>query len=267
MRLATSLPAALFAAVASALAQEAPPDPSPGAPWDAADAVYGPEAMAEARERAQHEMGAVNYGLAMVDRIEWQDAGGDGVGLWDVQGYYGGDLNKAWVKSEGEYGFAEDAFEEAEVQLLYSRAVAPYFDLQAGIRQDFAPSGETYAVVGLQGLAPYWFEVDGALFLSENGDLTARFEAEYEVLLTQRLILQPRLEVEAAAQDVPYRELGAGLTEASLGARLRYEFAREFAPYVGAEWASALGETRQIEEAAGADAEDLRLVVGLRAWY
>lgn len=266
MRRRLSLTAASIA-VASAFpasnAQEAPEDP----PWNAADKVYGPDSMARARDRVLEENGETPYGLLMTDRLEWQDAGGDGVGLWDVQGYYGGDINKVWVKSEGEYDFGEKAFEEAEVQLLYSRAITAYFDLQAGVRQDFEPSGETYAVVGLQGLAPYWFEVDGALFLSENGDLTARFEAEYEVLLTQRLILQPRLEVEAAAQDVSYQDLGAGLTRASAGARLRYEIKREFAPYVGVAWSSALGETSQIVQASGGNPSDARFVLGVRSWY
>ncbi|MBB4660238.1 copper resistance protein B [Parvularcula dongshanensis] len=250
-------------AVMPAHAQEAPENP----PWNAADDVYGPAVMARARDRVLEENGETPYGLLMTDRLEWQDTGEDGVGLWDVQGYYGGDINKAWVKSEGEYDFGENAFEEAEVQLLYSRAITAYFDLQAGIRQDFEPSGETYAVVGLQGLAPYWFEVDGALFLSENGDLTARFEAEYEVLLTQRLILQPRLEVEAAAQDVGYQDLGAGFTGISVGTRLRYEIRREFAPYVGVAWSSALGETSQIAQDSGGDPNDARLVLGIRSWY
>jgi copper resistance protein B len=253
----------MVSALLHAHAQEAPKNP----PWNAADDVYGPEIMERARDRVQKENGATRYGLLMTDRLEWQNAGEDGIGLWDVQSYYGGDINKVWMKSEGEYDFTENAFEEAEVQLLYSRAISAYFDFQTGIRQDFEPSGETYAVVGLQGLAPYWFEVDGALFLSENGDLTGRFEAEYEVLLTQRLILQPRLEVEAAAQDVSHRDLGAGLTSGSVGARLRYEIKREFAPYVGVEWSSALGETRQIARDAGGAPEETRLVFGIRSWY
>ena len=244
-------------------AQQEPEDP----PWDAADSVYGPDVMEAARKRVLEENGDTAYSLLMLDRLEWQDAGGDGVGLWDAQGYYGGDLRKLWFKSEGEYDFAEEAFEETEIQLLYSRAILPYFDLQAGIRQDIEPSGETYAVVGLQGLAPYFFEVDGALFLSENGDLTARVEAEYEVLLTQRLILQPRLELEGAAQDVGYQDLGAGLTRVSVGGRLRYEIAREFAPYLGAEYSSALGETSQIVRSEGGDPDDARLVLGVRAWF
>ncbi len=247
----------------SAAAQEGPEDP----PWSAADDVYGADAMADARGRFQEENGETSFGLLMFDRLEWVDAGDDGLGAWDFQAYYGGDVNKVWVKSEGEYDFAEDAFEEPEVQLLYSRAISPYFDLQAGVRQRFEPSDETYAVLGMQGLAPYWFEVDGAFFLSLEGDVTARVEAEYELRLTQRLILQPRFEIEAAAQDIDEQGLRAGFTEGSVGARLRYEIKRELAPYIGIEWASALGDTSDIVEAAGGEADDTRLVLGIRSWY
>ena len=132
---------------------------------------------------------------------------------------------------------------------------------------DSGSAGRTHAVLGLQGLAPYWFEVDGAAFLSTDGDLTARGEAEYDLHLTQRLVLQPRAEVEFSAQDVPERELGSGLTGLDAGVRLRYDIRREFGPYVGIEWQSAFGETRDIVEAAGGEGDEVVFLVGLRTWY
>ena len=178
-----------------------------------------------------------------------------------------GNINKVWLKTEGEYSFEENDLEEAEVQLLWSRAISRYFDLQTGVRYDFEPDGLAHAVLGVQGLAPYWFEIDGAAFLSEEGDLTASFEAEYELLLTNRLILQPRLEAGFSAQDIPERALGSGLTKLQAGLRLRYEVVREFAPYIGAEHSASFGRTADLIEAAGGGADETRFVIGIRTWY
>jgi copper resistance protein B len=156
---------------------------------------------------------------------------------------------------------------QAELQLLYSRAITPFFDVQAGVRQDFEPDSRAYGVLGLQGLAPYRFEIDAAAFLSEEGDLTARLEAEYDLLLTQRLALQPRVEVEAALDDVPDRALASGFTGAEAGLRLRYEIRREIAPYVGVSWRKALGDTADIVRAAGEEDETTALVAGVRVWF
>ncbi|NNU17053.1 copper resistance protein B [Parvularcula sp. ZS-1/3] len=236
-------------------------------PWDAADAVYGPDTMRKARERLLEENGRTPFGLFMLDRFEWQDTGGDGTLLWDAQAYYGGDLRKIWMKTEGDYALDEGALEEAEVQLLYSRAISPFFDLQAGIRHDIEPDGLTHLAIGIQGLAPYWFETDTAVFLSEDGDVTARIEAELEWFLTQRLILQPRIEAELSAQTIDDRELGSGLTSLSIGGRLRYEFAREFAPYIGVEHRSSFGGTADFIEAAGGDPSETLGVFGTRIWF
>ena len=157
--------------------------------------------------------------------------------------------------------------DDAEIQALYSRAVAPFWNVQAGVRYDIEPDSLAHGVVALNGLAPYWFEVDASAFLSEKGDVTARIEAEYELLLTQRLILQPRIEANLSAQDIPERETGAGLSTLDAGLRLRYEIRREFAPYVGVEWQSAFGETRDMIKAAGGEGDDIVFLVGLRTWY
>jgi copper resistance protein B len=236
-------------------------------PWSQADAYFDPAEMDAARAHAQSHSGDTPFAMVRFDRLEAQSSDGETTGVWDADAWYGGDINKIWLKTEGEYSFEENDLEEAEVQLLWSRAISRYFDLQTGVRYDFEPKGQAHAVLGVQGLAPYWFEVDGAAFLSESGDLTASFEAEYELLLTNRLILQPRLEVNFSAQDIPERELGSGLTDLQAGLRLRYEIRREFAPYIGVEYQSAFGGTADRIEASGGDADDTRFVIGVRTWY
>ncbi len=249
-----------------------PEDPLPaaalGGPAHAADLVFGTEAMAASRRTLVRENGDVRTTAVIVDRLE-AGFGDDGESyLWDVQGWTGGDINRFWWKSEGEGDFGGE-LEEAEVQALYSRAVTPFWDVQAGVRQDFRPDGEdtTHLVLGLQGLAPHWWEIDAAAFLSTEGDLTARVEAEYDQRITQRLILQPRLEIDVSASDIPELEIGSGLSSVEAGLRLRYEFRKEFAPYVGVEWSRAFGETADYIEARGGETDDTRVVVGLKAWF
>ena len=249
-----------------------PEDPLPagalGGPAHAADLVFGAEAMAAARQTLVRENGDIRTTAVIVDRLEVGLGDDDETWLWDVQGWTGGDINRFWWKSEGEGDFGGD-LEEAELQALYSRAVAPFWDVQAGVRQDFRPDGEdaTHLVLGVQGLAPHWWEIDAAAFLSTEGDLTARVEAEYDQRLTQRWILQPRLEIAASASDIPELEIGSGLSSVEAGLRLRYEFRKEFAPYVGVEWSRAFGDTADYIEARGGEADDTRLVVGLKAWF
>ena len=186
---------------------------------------------------------------------------------WDGEGWFGGDIDRVVVKSEGS-GSVGDGVEDAEIQLLYSRAIGPYFNVQAGVRHDFRPSpSRTYATVGVEGLAPYWFEVEGALFLSEKGDLLARLEGYYDQRLTQRLILQPRVELNLSAQDVRENGIGSGLSDIELGLRLRYELTREFAPYVGVSWDRKIGDTARFARAARHYASSPSLALGIRAWF
>jgi copper resistance protein B len=236
-------------------------------PAHAADAIWGADRMAGARAGLRRENGDVRATAVIVDRLEVGFGDGEEGWTWDLAGWTGGDINRFWWKSEGEGDFDGEA--EGEVQALYSRAVSPFWDVQAGVRQDFREDGEdpTHLVLGLQGLAPYWWEVDAAAFLSTEGDLTARVEAEYDQRITQRLILQPRVEVEASASDVPELGLGSGLTHIEAGVRLRYEIAKEFAPYVGVEWSRELGDTADFTRAAGGEPEHTRFVVGLKAWF
>ncbi|SFS91740.1 copper resistance protein B [Brevundimonas viscosa] len=249
-----------------------PEDPTPpgalSGPSHAADAVFPAADMARARNLMRRENGDIRTTGVVVDRLEAAFGDGEDTWLWDVAGWTGGDINRFWWKSEGEGDF-DGGLEEVEVQALYGRAITPFWDVQAGVRQDYRRHGEdtTHLVLGVQGLAPHWWEVDAAAFLSTEGDLTARIEAEYDQRLTQRLILQPRVEVDLSAGDIPELGLGSGLTSVEAGLRLRYEIRREFAPYLGVEWSRALGETADLIEAAGGDAGDTRLMVGLRAWF
>ena len=257
--------AAALAANAQSHGEHGPP--AGDRPWSQADAYFDPAEMDAARRHMQSHDGNTKIGMIMFDRAEVQFADGEETGVWDANAWYGGDTDKIWLKTEGEYSFEDSEVEEAEVQLLWSHAISRYFDLQTGLRHDFEPDGLTHAVFGIQGLAPYWFEIDAAAFLSEEGDLTADIEAEYELLLTNRLILQPRVEAAFSAQDVDGQDLGTGLTSLQAGLRLRYEFTREFAPYIGVEYKDAFGGTADRIEAAGGKPGETFFVIGLRTWY
>lgn len=230
---------------------------------NAADAVWGAEAMAAARQSffRGHSFSA---GKVLFDRFELDDQG-----TWTVDGeaWHGGDIDKAWLKFESE-GDLSDGLEGLQVQALWSHAIDPWFNLQSGVRQDLGQGPDrTHLVVGVQGLAPYWIEVDAALFLSAKGDLTARIEVEHDARITQRLILQPRIEAELAAQDVPELGIGAGLSKLSAGARLRYQVTPTVGPYVGVEYSRAFGETRNLGITAGNPASSVHGVIGVRAWF
>ncbi len=258
---------------------ETQPDPSPGpamempppaaagsGPPRAADAIWGAEAMRASRDDLRRTHGDFPVFWFQGDRMETQVRQGEDLYLWDIQGYYGGPTERLWFKSEGEGAFDEKP-EDAEVQALYARAFMPFWDVQAGIRQDFAGPDTTHAVIGVQGLAPYIFEIDAALFLSTRGDLTARIEAEVDQRITQRLILQPRIEANLAAQDIPALGIGAGLDQIEVGARLRYEFAREFAPYIGIEQSWRTGAGADFARARGEDPSVTSLIAGIRFWF
>lgn len=235
-------------------------------PLHAADAVWGEEAMAAARAQNARMHGSMQTGMVMVERLEARLGEGHDGWLWDAQAWYGGDIDKVWFKTEGE-GELSGPVEDAEVQLLWSHAIGPFWDLQAGARLDLEPEARSHLVLGVQGLAPYMLHVDAAAFVSDRGDLTGRVEAEYDQKLTQRLILQPRIEVELAAQDIPERGIGAGLTKIEPGLRLRYEIKREFAPYIGVEYEAKLGQTADLARVAGEDPDAFKLLIGVRAWF
>ena len=242
--------------------------PPPPVPTDhAADRVYGADAMMMGRHHLQHHHGGGEFHQVMFNLAEYQFRNGRDGYRWDGEAWYGGDINRLFVKTEGEGTFRQGV-DSAEVQALYSRAVGPYFNLQAGIRQDLGPSPKrTYATVGFEGLAPGQFEFSGAAFLSNKGDLLGRLEGYYDEHVTQRLILQPRVELNFAAQDVPENRIGSGLSNAELGLRLRYEIRREFAPYIGVSWDRKAGDTARFARAVGEKPETTSIVVGIRTWF
>jgi copper resistance protein B len=177
---------------------------------------------------------------------------GEDVTTWEGELWRGGDVHKLRLTTEGEIEDGE--MEEAEVQVLYSRAISTFFDAQAGVRRDFEPDGRTYLTAGVRGLAPYNFDTEAAAFLSEDGDLSFRFEQGLHLLFTQRLIAEPHLELNVSAADEERRELGGGVTDAKLGVQLRYEVTRKLAPYLELEYERKLGETALRARAGGEDA-------------
>ncbi len=200
------------------------------------------------------------------DQFEWRDTEDDSLLVWDAQGWIGKDLSKFWWKTEGEMEGGD--IEDAEFQFLYSRSIATYWEFQAGLRTDIEPAqGRDWAVIGIQGLAPYFFELDTALFVDSFGRTAVRMEAEYSFLFTQKLILTPEIEINAFGKDDPALRTGSGLSDIELGLRLRYEVRREFAPYIGVNWEKKFGTTADFARADGIGTSDTQLVVGIRAWF
>ena len=208
-------------------------------------------------------------GMLQFDQLEWQDkADGSGnAGLaWNLRGWLGGVDDRAWLRSEGER--RDGRTEHGDVELLWGHATGPWWDRMVGLRHDFGEGRpRDWLAVGVQGLAPYKFEVAATAYAGQSGRLAARAEAEYELLLTNRLILQPKAEVDLYSKDDPENGIGRGLSSAEFGLRLRYEFRREFAPYFGYAWTRRFGETADLAQAAGAGRSEGRWVAGFRFWF
>lgn len=243
-----------------------PPPEALAGPEHAADAVYG-SGMERARSILRREHGGMPAYLFMVERAETVSRSGrDGYAL-DAQAWIGGDIDKLWLKGEADGAWGE-RLEHAELQVLWSHAIDPWFDVQTGVRYDPQSSPDRgHLVLGIQGLAPHWWEVDGALFLSNKGELTARAEAEYDLRITQELVLQPRLEIDLSAQDMRELGIGAGLSEAAVGVRLRYQPTPLFAPYVGVEYERAFGDTARFRRDEGEDRDSVNLLAGIRFFF
>ncbi len=212
-----------------------------------------------------------NYGFLLFDNFEYREGKQPGALRWDLFGWYGGDVRRVWFKSEGLQGIAR-AGGDQEVQLLYGQLVSPFFDFQAGLRYAHR-SGEgpnrsrVYAAIGLQGLAPYRFELEPSLFVSQDGKVSVRAVATYDLLLTQRLILQPRVEASAALQQDRAFGVGSGLNETEIGARVRYEVRREFAPYLGLSWRQTYGGTKALLHGGDEPTSLVSLLAGIRMWF
>lgn len=261
----TAMPKAGAASGTDLPAGNAPPPPIPTE--HAADMVYGRAPMEMGRHHLREFHGGQKLLQVMVNVAEYQVRSGRDGFEWDAAAWYGGDINRLWVKTEGEGAFGE-AIESAEVQALYSRAVDPYWNVQGGLRYDFKPNpSRIYATIGVEGLAPNFFDIEGALFLSNKGELMARAEGSYDQRITQRLIAQPTAELNFAAQNSREIGVGAGLSDAEIGFRLRYEIRRDFAPYVGVQYSRAFGRTRRYIREEGEDPDALSFVTGVRFWF
>jgi copper resistance protein B len=206
------------------------------------------------------------FGKVMLDQLEWRGAQEGGAGAWDAEGWYGGDYNKLWIKTEGER--LAGLTLSASAEFLFDRVIARWWDAQAGIRQDFGKGpARTWLALGVQGLAPYWLDVEAALYVGNEGRTAARVKADYDLFLTQRLILQPYAEANLYGKADPHRQIGSGLSDIELSLRLRYEVRRELAPYLGVGWFKRFGGTAGLARAAGEGADELELIAGLRAWF
>jgi len=245
----------------TALTADAPKPPSNYA----VDRYHDPAAMEAARDALFREHGRMQLSQVMINLAEYKPGKqGDGY-AWNGEAWIGGDIDRFVIKSEGD---GSRQVEHAEFQALWSRALDPYWNVQFGVRQDIRPRpGRTYAALAIEGLGPYWLEVETSLFVSKKGDFSARIEAWHDMRITQRLILQPRIEANFAASDDPATGIGSGVSDAEAGLRLRYEISRQFAPYLGVVHDRRFGETGRLAAAAGEMRSDTRVVFGLRAWF
>ncbi len=229
----------------------------------------------------QHPMGGMPYqemaammqmddsarvGKVLFDQLERRNTAEGNAAVWDAEGWYGGDYNKVWLRSEGER--VGGTTQNARADLLWDYTFARWWSMQAGGRQDFGrgPS-RTWAAIGVQGLAPYWFDIETTFYVGEQGRTAVRLKSEYELLFTQRSILQAEGEANLYGKADPARQLGSGLSDLEIGLRLRYEVRREFAPYVGVVWSRAFGGTADRVRESGGNASDVQFVAGLRAWF
>jgi copper resistance protein B len=215
-----------------------------------------------------HEMAEGDYYTAvMLDRLEARNSNSGHSTYWEGQGWTGSDLHKAWLKTQGDA--VQGKTQTADIQLLYSRAIAPFWDAQFGARHDFSSAtmpAREWLAIALKGLAPYNFDVDASAYLGNQG-AAARLKASYVLLLTQRLALLPEAEANLYGRPDPLRALGSGLSSLDLGMRLKYEIMREVAPYLGVTWSGKYGATASYARASGAPARQAALVAGVRLWW
>ncbi|WP_020677975.1 copper resistance protein B [Geopsychrobacter electrodiphilus] len=202
----------------------------------------------------------------VINQLEVRDADGATPLVWDAEAWIGKDLHKLWIKTDG--ALISGQVEEMELQALYSRAVAPFWDLQLGWRRDIRPTPQRdWLALGFKGLAPYYFDIDSAVFIGTNGRTALRLQAEYDLMLTQRLVLVPDFEVNFYGRNDPAVGIGKGISNTEAGLRLRYEIRREFAPYIGINWNRVYGNTADFARSEGVGIEETQLLVGVRLWF
>lgn len=241
--------------------------PAPVPPSDhAADAIFGGAVMAASRDDLLNGMHFTGF-VAGLDLLEYRmGKGADGY-VFEGEAWYGGDIDRAVLAYSGEGAFGESP-ESIEIDAYWRHAINPWFNLQLGARHDFRPDPErTYALIGLQGLAPYWFEVEAQAFVSEKGDFHLRGTAMHDMRITQRLVFEPEVEIDIALQDVPELGIGGGIDSVEFSGRLRYEIERNFAPYVGVSWERKVGDSADFARDEGEDPSRFTWLAGLRFWF
>jgi copper resistance protein B len=216
------------------------------------------------------DMAAMNNSIfahALLDQFEGRIGGGQNGFRWDGQAWIGTDYDKLWLKSEG-FALGKGGVEDGRHELLYDRALTTFLDLQAGVRADWdSAKGRTWAALGVQGLAPLFFDYEATGYLSDSGHAALRFAAFYDLAITQRLILQPQIEMNFYSKADPARRVGTGLSDIDTGLRLRYELSRKFAPYVGVVYAGRFGQTADFARKEGQGATAVQFVFGIRNWF
>ncbi|MCC8686985.1 copper resistance protein B [Xanthomonas campestris] len=240
-------------------ATTSPREPIPAPTADDIAAAFAP-----LRSHAMHGAGINHY--VLLDRLEASDNHTGSGQDWEARAWLGGDIDRLWLRSEGERRRGQT--HDASLEAFYGHAISPWWDVLLGARQDLAPGQrQSWAAIGVQGLAPYKFETEATLYLGSGGRAAFRLEAEYDVLLTNRLILQPRVEADVALTDDDRRGIGSGLEEVEAGLRLRYEITRKFAPYIGWVHSRRFGDSAQRADGDDTPARESRFVAGVRVWF
>ncbi|MGK2926246.1 MAG: copper resistance protein B [Lysobacterales bacterium] len=207
------------------------------------------------------------FGKVLLDELELV-SGNEGEGFgWSLQAAYGGDTDKLWWRSQG-LKIEEQAIDSTtDTELLWWRGLTPFWGTVLGARQDFGAGAHSWLALGIEGLAPYWFELEASGYIGEDGRLSARFKGSYDLLFTNRLILTPEIEANAYSRAEAERGLGSGVGNLELGLRLRYEVRRKLAPYVGYVWGRSFADTADLAREEGEDVSERRFVAGLRLWW
>jgi copper resistance protein B len=283
MRLACAWLAVLAAAWQPAMAEDVPVQAHDGGRGPKPSDYRSPGAPPpgrEIRKYAEDEPGKPqeNFGVVslddnepffrfLADRLEYRSDGGRPSYLWETDTWYGTDYDKLFIESQGEYS-ADGRTKDANLELYWNHTFAAFWDTQLGLRHDFKPyDSRTFLAAGVQGLAPYVFNVDATAYVSEEGDASAKLEVERSFLLTQRLSVIPRLETNLALQEVREFNIGSGINNVELDLRMSYQVTRKFAPYIGVSWRRDVGETASLKRADGEDTNATAFVTGVKLWF
>lgn len=265
-------------AMADMPGMKAAPTPSAAAPSGAMAPMQGGPAPASARDPYAYSGGyqrstmpnaetadQLRLGALFLDQLEAVESNNRWGAAWDVQAWYGGPFNRAWLRSEGDVRGSR--VETASIEALWFRLYHPFWGTQLGVRQDFGDGPDrTWVALGVQGATPYWYGVEATAYVGEAGRTAARLKASSDLRITQRLVLRPEIEANLYGRSDPARGLGSGLATLQTALRLRYEIRREFAPYIGVAWNRAFGQTETLRRATTGKVDEVQFLVGVKIW-